>query len=113
MEALPFFYESLNTEHDVRLRLRIIGVLAELKDPRAVAPLVAITRHKNPALLLQVLHALGQIGGREAEAFLVTVATGHSIDGVRRVAGEILKGMGADQRSAAEVKLPQTSPSPQ
>jgi len=109
IQAVPFLSECLNTEKEDRLRLRIIGVLAELKATEAVAPLVAITRNKNPALLLQVLHALGQIGGREAEAFLVTVATGHSIEGVRRVATEILKDMGADQGKAQKSANPPTS----
>jgi len=91
--AVPFLCDALMQEDVEPLRLRIVGVLAELGDERAVAPLIKLTRYQSPAFLLQVLHALGAIGGKEAEAFLVTVAGGHAVEGIRLVAIRIVKEM--------------------
>ena len=91
--AVPFLCEALIQEDVEPLRLRIVGVLAELGDQRAVGPLIKLTRYQSPAFLLQVLHALGAIGGKEAEAFLVTVAGGHAVEGIRQVAIRIVKEM--------------------
>lgn len=94
-KAVPVLCEALLTEPLAVLQLRIIGVLTELRDRRAVGPLIELTRNQRAGLLLHVLHALGVIGGREAEAFLVTVAGGHSIEGVRSVATQIIGDMQA------------------
>ncbi len=107
--VVPVLISRLQDETIQRLKMRVIGVLAELKAKSAVAPLVAITRHQEPALLLQVLHALGHIGGKEALGFVVTVATGHSIEGVRQVATDILKGLQPSEdmnREAAQKPAP-------
>lgn len=93
LAAVPFLCEALIQEDVEPLRLRIVGVLAELGDQRAVGPLIKLTRYQSPAFLLQVLHALGAIGGKEAEAFLVTVAGGHAVEGIRQVAIRIVKEM--------------------
>ena len=100
MAAVPFLCDALIQETVEPLRLRIVGVLAELGDPRAVAPLIKLTRYQSPAFLLQVLHALGAIGGKEAEAFLVTVAGGHAVEGIRQVAIRIVKEMESAATSA-------------
>ncbi|MED5464498.1 MAG: HEAT repeat domain-containing protein [Myxococcota bacterium] len=93
LAAVPFLCEALIQEDVEPLRLRIVGVLAELGDQRAVGPLIKLTRYQSPAFLLQVLHALGAIGGKAAEAFLVTVAGGHAVEGIRQVAIRIVKEM--------------------
>ena len=93
LAAVPFLCEALIQEDVEPLRLRIVGVLAELGDQRAVGPLIKLTRYQSPAFLLQVLHALGAIGGKEAEAFLVTVAGGHAVEEIRQVAIRIVKEM--------------------
>jgi len=101
LAAVPALCDALSTERLAVLQLRIIGVLTELGDRRAVRPLIALTRNQRAGLVLHVLHALGSIGGREAEAFLVTVASGHSIEGVRGVATQII----GDMQAATEAKL--------
>ena len=68
----------------------------------AVGPLIELTRRERGGLMLHVLHALGVLGGREAEAFLVTVAGGHSVEGVRSVAARII----GDLQEARQAERP-------
>ena len=77
---------------DVR---RAIGGLVELKDPRAVPALIDLARAKDMVFLREIIFALGQIGGDEAEAYLYTVAQGHDQPAIRDVAQKALDEMSA------------------
>ena len=91
MEAVPALSNQLKDETDPATLLRIVGALAEIGDERAVGPLIELTRQKDDYFVLQVIYAVGTIGGRTAEGFLVTVAGCHGSEHVRQVAEAILK----------------------
>lgn len=77
------------------LALRATGSLMALRDPLAVLPMIALSQHKEPAFVVQMAHAIGTVGGRMAEAYLVTLASGHLDEEVRdgaRVALEEMLG---------------------
>ena len=79
-------------EDEVR---RAIGGLIELKDPRAVSPLIDLAREKDLMFLREVIFALGAIGGDEAEAYLYTVAQGHDQPAIRAAAQQALDELSA------------------
>lgn len=90
---------------DAQIALRAVGALVALGDPRAVPALTDLTHRKSAALVRQIVYAVGAIGGREAEAYLFTVANGHPDPEVQRAAQEMLKEMAA--RGAAPIAAPQ------
>ena len=94
VEAVPALSKQLNDETDPDTLLRIVGALAEIGDERAVRPLIELTRRKDDHFVLQVIYAVGTIGGRTAEGFLVTIAGGHGSEHVRQVAEAMLNERG-------------------
>lgn len=80
----------LETESQESLLLRTVGALIALSDPRAIDPLIKLTRHKSPAFVLQIVFAVGAIGGQTARGYLVTLASGHPLESVRRGARDAL-----------------------
>jgi len=80
----------LTVEEDPRLVLRIVGALVAIGDERAVDPLIALTHRKDAGFVVQIVYALGALGSRQAEAYLVTMASGHPDDEVRSAAQKAL-----------------------
>lgn len=72
------------------LRVRSIGALVELGDQSAVGPLIAFAKGRSPAFLVQIIFGVAQIGGKEAEAWLFTVSSGHPDATIRQSAREAL-----------------------
>jgi hypothetical protein len=85
--------DVLRAEEDQRIVLRTVGALVAIGDVRAVEPLIDITRRKDAAFVRQVVFAVGSIGGRTAEAFLVTLAEGHPAVEVQQAAKDALQEM--------------------
>ncbi|MBI3179751.1 MAG: HEAT repeat domain-containing protein [Deltaproteobacteria bacterium] len=85
--------ELLGKEPEQELVLRTVGSLVAIRDSRAVEPLIDLTRHKDPQFVVQVIFALSTIGGTTAEAYLVTLASGHPLEAVRRSAEDALAEM--------------------
>lgn len=83
----------LTQEKESALVLNAIGSLAAIRDPRAVPALIELGHQKDPGFVLQVVYAIGAIGGRTAEAYLVTLASGHPSEVVQRGASEALQEM--------------------
>ncbi|HEY8209811.1 MAG TPA: HEAT repeat domain-containing protein [Myxococcaceae bacterium] len=81
---------------DVR---RAIGALVELKETRAVPPLIELGNAHDPVFLREVIYALAGIGGEEAQAYLYTVAQGHDNAAIREAAQQAL-----DELSRSEQK---------
>lgn len=75
---------------------RAVGALGQIRDSRAVVPLIELTYRREPPFVAQLARIIGDIGGPEAEAFLATLASGHADASVRRAAREAL----ADLRRA-------------
>ncbi len=80
----------LEKEEHQELVLRAIGGLVSIGDARAVEPLIELSNRKDPDFVLQIVFAVGSIGGRTAEAYLVTMASGHPIEAIRRGAEQAL-----------------------
>ncbi|HVE83262.1 MAG TPA: HEAT repeat domain-containing protein [Myxococcales bacterium] len=78
---------------------RAIGALVEMKEKRAVAPLIELGDARDPTFLREVIYALGGIGGEEAQAYLYTVAQGHDQPAIREAAQQAL-----DELSRSEQK---------
>jgi hypothetical protein len=88
----------LEREERPELVLRAIGSLVAIGDARAVEPLIELSSRKDPDFVLQIIFAVGSIGGRTAEAYLVTMASGHPVEAIRRGAEQALGEM--KQRTA-------------
>jgi hypothetical protein len=71
--------------------LRAIGALVAIGDPGAVPALIEAGRMRPPEFLTPLLYAIGALGGREAEAYLFTVLSGHPDEALRQVAREALR----------------------
>ncbi len=89
--AVPQLCRLLAQEDDLLLILRTIGALVAIGDSRAVLPLIDLAQNKEAAFVSQVVFAIGAIGGRTAEAYLVTVASGHADPQVQASAAEALR----------------------
>lgn len=87
--AVPALVARLATD-DLDVLRRTLGHLAELRAREAVNPLIEAARHRGDQLQRELLLALGQIGGGDAEAYLDLVATGHEDPLLRRVAEQAL-----------------------
>jgi len=87
--AVPALLERLR-EPDRDVQLRAVAALAQIGDRAAVAPLIEVTAQKDPAFVSTVCHALSDLGGVDAEAYLFTASTGHPEPAVRRSAEEAL-----------------------
>ena len=98
-DAVVPLCDRLQREEKPELVLRIIGSLVSLGDPRAVEPMIELSNRREPDFVLQVVYAVGAIGGRTAEAYLVTMASGHPVEAVRlgaaQALGEMKRGRGS------------------
>lgn len=90
-DLVPVLCKRLSDEPESDLVLRIVGALVQIGDPRAVSPLVELTKRKHPIFINQIVFAVAQIGGQEAEAYLDTLAQGHPSEQVRNTAAEALQ----------------------
>ncbi len=84
--ALPVLVERLASDDVAQLR-EVMGLLVELRSPRAVNPLVEAARQRGPTFEREVVFAVSAIGGDDAEAYLDLIATGHD-DPVLRASAE-------------------------
>lgn len=101
-DAVDPLCKNLESEPDPNLTLRSIGALMAIGDARAVDPLIAASHQKDTAFVMQVVFAVGALGGRTAEAYLVTVASGHPDEEVRRSADDALKDLRRHAKAAAK-----------
>ena len=79
------------------LGLRAAGGVVLLRERRAVLPLIALGLRREPAFVVQIVYAVGALGGPQAEAYLVTLASGHAHHEVRAAAREALETMARAQ----------------
>ncbi|AMY12571.1 putative peptidyl-prolyl cis-trans isomerase [Luteitalea pratensis] len=80
--AVPTLLPLLDVARQVHPQVRVVAVRAagQLRDARATAPLLALLRQKEvpQGLELEIIDALAQIGGREAEPELIDRLTAKS-----------------------------------
>ena len=74
--AVPALVARLQ-DPDPAVASRAVGALALIGDPRAVGPLIELSRRREGPFVVQMVRAVGDIGGAEAEAYLETLAAGH------------------------------------
>jgi hypothetical protein len=96
-EAVPALVERLH-DQDPAVAERAIGALAQLHDARAAAPLIALARHRDGPYVAQLARLLGDVGGPDARAWLLTMSYGHPDEVVRGAAREALAEMAARER---------------
>jgi HEAT repeat protein len=80
---------------------RIVAALAQIGDERAVGPLIDLSRGSDAAVTARLARFIGDIGGAEAEGYLLTLASGHSDARVRDAARKALDDLGARAQEAA------------
>jgi hypothetical protein len=88
--AVPGLIARLQ-DPDPEVADRAVGALAQIGDPRAVGPIVELARRREGAFVSQMVRAIGDIGGAEAEAYLETMAAGHPDPRVAAEAREALR----------------------
>jgi hypothetical protein len=93
-EAVPALISALH-DPDPAVVERTVGALDQLRDPRSVPALIELARHREGPYLAGLARILGDIGGPEAEAWLLTMASGHPDEVVRAAASQALADMGA------------------
>ena len=79
-----------------------IGALVALEDPRATTALIDATKNRPPIVVLPIIFAVAEIGGREAEAWLFTVGSGHPDREVRDAAKQALEELERRRRNKEE-----------
>ena len=95
-EAVPTLMERVRDENEAeQVVLRSIGALVAIRDPAAASALIDAGRRRTSAYVAQIVFALGELGGREAEAYLFTVASGHPDPALRKAARQALDGLEA------------------
>lgn len=100
--AVPRLMERVRDEEEAeQVVLRSIGALVAIRDPAAAGALIDAGRRRSSAYVAQIVFALGELGGREAEAYLFTVASGHPDPALRKSAREALDGLRARRGPAA------------
>lgn len=100
--AVPALIERLR-DSDPKVAHRAVGALAQIKDPRAVAPLIDLCRSGDSALALRMVRIVGDIGGRDAQGWLLVTEQAHPDPRVREAASEVLDEL---RRAAPPAKTP-------
>ena len=98
--AAPLLIRQLEDDNPQEVR-RAIGVLAEMKAPAAVPALIDLMKDREIGFAQEVVFAIGEIGGTEAEAYLFTVAQGHDQPDVQAAAQQALDTLYASRKLMA------------
>jgi hypothetical protein len=93
-DAVPDVVKCLR-DSDPEIVERAVGALARLRDPRAVPALIELTHRREGPYVANMARILGDIGGADAQAWLLTMASGHPDEVVRGAAREALSEMAA------------------
>lgn len=100
--AVPALIERLD-DPDPEVSHQAVGALAQLRDPRAVGPLIEVSGRGDAAFTARLARIIGDVGGSEAEGYLLTLASGHPEPVVRAAAREALDELHARAREAGPV----------
>jgi len=97
--AVPALIAALH-DSDPAVVERVVGALGELRDARAVPALIELARRRQGAYLASLARILGDIGGPDAKAWLLTMASGHPDETVRTAASKALAEMESREGAA-------------
>ena len=98
-DAVPALVAKLR-DPDPEVAERAVGALAQLRDPRAVGPLIGLVHRRDPGYVANMARIIGDIGGADARAWLLTMASGHPDVRVRSAAHEALADLAAREPHA-------------
>jgi len=96
--AVPALLKRLG-DGDAQVVHKTVGALARIRDQRAVTALIDLARDGDPAITLRMVAIVGDIGGPDAQGWLLTMEQAHPDPRVRAAATEALATL---QRAAAE-----------
>lgn len=88
-------------DRDIQVVRRAMGALVEMKARSAVPALIDMTKGQDVGFLREIVFAIGEIGGPEAEAYLFTVAQGHDQPAVQEAAQRALDTLHASRKLGA------------
>jgi HEAT repeat protein len=91
---------------DSGVAMRMIGALAQIGDERAVPALIELARSTDSIATARLVHYIGDIGGSEAEGFLLTLESGHEDVRVREAARDALADLAARARPSDKMPSP-------
>jgi hypothetical protein len=97
--SAPLLIRKLDGEDAQEVR-QAIGALAEMKARTAVPALIELVKDREIGFVQEVVFAIGEIGGAEAEAYLFTVAHGHDQPDVQAAAQQALDTLYASRKLA-------------
>jgi hypothetical protein len=86
---------------DPEVAERAVGALALLRDPRAVPPLIEMTHRRQGPYVANLARIVGDIGGEDARAWLLTLSSGHPDEVVRGAARVALSELAAREPQAS------------
>ncbi|MEO1334478.1 MAG: TIR domain-containing protein, partial [Myxococcota bacterium] len=90
--AIPTLVERVRDEKESGVVVvRAVGALVSLQATEATAAIIDTARRQSRAYLVPLLYALGQLGGRQAQAYLFTVQSGHPDPAVKAAATRALE----------------------
>ncbi|WP_163992636.1 HEAT repeat domain-containing protein [Pyxidicoccus caerfyrddinensis] len=105
--AAPLLIEQLKDATDADSLRKTMGTLVEMKARTAVPVLIDLARGKELGFVQEIVFAVGEIGGPEAEAYLYTVAQGHDAPAVQAAAQQALDTLYASRKhTTAEARGP-------
>jgi hypothetical protein len=88
--AAPLLIDRLKEATDADTLRKTMGTLVEMKARVAVPVLIDLARGRDLGFVQEIVFAVGEIGGPEAEAYLYTVAQGHDAPAVQAAAQQAL-----------------------
>lgn len=107
--AVPALIERLK-DPDREVAMKAVGALGAIGDPRAVPALIEMGQTKDPRFVIALVDVVAQLGGKDAEAFLFTLASGHQDEDVRKAAQEAQERLARGPDAAADPKRPEDQP---
>jgi HEAT repeat protein len=96
--AAPLLIERLKEATDAEGVRKTMGALVEMKARVAVPVLIDLSRGRDVGFVQEIVFAVGEIGGPEAEAYLYTVAQGHDAPAVQEAAQQALETLYASRK---------------
>ncbi|MFY2559728.1 HEAT repeat domain-containing protein [Corallococcus terminator] len=96
--AAPLLIDRLTESNDGDILRKTIGALVEMKARVAVPALIDLARGRDNGFVQELVFAVGEIGGPEAEAYLYTVAQGHDAPAVQAAAQQALETLYASRK---------------
>ncbi len=97
--SAKYLQRFLKKHRDPALILEVISSVVKIKDPSLASSLIQFGRKSEGAFLLQIISALGELGGEEAKSYLFTLSNAHPNPTVRKTANEVFLEILAKEKS--------------